>query len=84
MTRQSKNATNAARARTITAMHKNGEKGPSKTNPQHNKRHGYRDNPDNLKRQAEALKAKAGQEKTSGKQILRNAGNASKDEAVTA
>jgi len=31
MTRQSKNARNLAKARTITAMHKNGEKGPSKT-----------------------------------------------------
>lgn len=31
MTRQSKNARNLAKARQITAMHKNGEKGPART-----------------------------------------------------
>lgn len=31
MSRQSKNARNLAKARQITAMHKNGEKGPSRT-----------------------------------------------------
>lgn len=37
MSRQSKNARNLARAARITAMHKNGEKGPAKTSPQHGK-----------------------------------------------
>lgn len=37
MSRQSKNARNLARARQISAMHKNGEKGPAKTTPQHGK-----------------------------------------------
>lgn len=31
MTRQAKNARNLAKARQITAMHKNGEKGPTRT-----------------------------------------------------
>lgn len=31
MSRQSKNARNLAKARQITAMHKNGEKGPART-----------------------------------------------------
>lgn len=31
MSRQSKNARNLAKARSITLMHKNGEKGPSRT-----------------------------------------------------
>jgi hypothetical protein len=38
MSRQSKNARNLAKARDITKMHLNGEKGPSKTTPQHGKK----------------------------------------------
>lgn len=37
MSRQSKNARNLARAKQITGMHKNGEKGPAKTSPKHGK-----------------------------------------------
>jgi len=37
MSRQSKNARNLARARSISTMHKNGEKGPARTSPQHGK-----------------------------------------------
>jgi hypothetical protein len=78
MSRQSKNARNLAKARQITAMHKNGEKGPSRTTPQHGKKWGYRDNPEVLKRIAEAAKAAEPQnEKTAGKKILRGAGKAS-------
>lgn len=85
MSRQSKNAKNAARARAITAMHKNGEKGPSRTTPAHGKKWGYRDNPEVLKRIAEALKASQPQEeKTAGKKILRGAGKASREEQAAA
>lgn len=78
MSRQSKNARNLAKARTITAMHKNGEKGPSRTGALHGKKWGYRDNPEVLKRVAEALKASQPQnEKTAGNKILRGAGKAS-------
>lgn len=82
MTKQAKNARNLAKARQITAMHKNGEKGPARTTPAHGKKWGYRDNPEVLKRIAEALKASAGEdsggktEKTAGKRILRGAGKA--------
>lgn len=79
MSRNSKNARNLARARQITAMHKNGEKGASKTAPQHGKKWTYRHNPDAMKRLAEFLKGEAPAEKTSGKKILRSAGGASKD-----
>ena len=76
MSRNSKNARNLARARDITRMHKNGEKGPARTTPKHGKRWGYRDNPEVQKRIAEMLKAENPQEKTSGKKILRGAGKA--------
>lgn len=80
MSRNSKNARNLARARQISAMRKNGEKGPSKTTPQHNKRWGYRTNPDAQKRLAEAVKAMGAGSgrggRTSGRQILEKAGGA--------
>lgn len=83
MSRQSKNARNLAKARAITLMHKAGEKGPARTAPKHSKKWGYRDNPDVLKRLAEAAKAAEPQnEKTSGKKILRSAGKASRVENV--
>jgi hypothetical protein len=80
MSRNSKNARNLAKARDITKMHQNGEKGPARTSPQHGKKWGYRDNPEVLKRIAEAIKAanvEEKNEKTAGKKILRNAGKAS-------
>ena len=76
MSRQSKNARNLARAKQITAMHKNGEKGPSKTTPLHKKRHGYRTNPEAQKRLAEFLKSAGQPVKTGGKKILEGAGSA--------
>ena len=80
MSRQSKNARNLAKAKSITLMHKNGEKGPSKTAPAHGKKWTYRHNPDAMKRLAEATKpAEDKQEKTSGKKILRKAGAAAKE-----
>lgn len=83
MTRQAKNARNLAKARDITKMHQNGEKGPAKTTPLHGKRWGYRTNPDVQKRIAEMTKATSAAqseraEKTAGRKILRNAGGASK------
>ena len=86
MSRQSKNARNLARARDITKLHKNGEKGPSKTAPKHNKKWTYRSNPASMKALAEFLKAKSGdvdaaKEKTSGKAILRKAGKAARPES---
>lgn len=57
MTSQSKNARKLAKAREITRMHKNGEKGPAKTTPKHDKRWTYRSNPEIQKRVAEAMKA---------------------------
>lgn len=81
MTRQSKNARNLAKARSITLMHKNGEKGPARTTPLHNKKWGYRDSPEVAKRLAELAKvgedSGGNKEKTSGKKILRGAGKAS-------
>lgn len=75
MSRQSKNARNLARAKTITLMHKQGEKGPSRTNAQHGKKWGYRDNPEVAKRIAEQLKATQGPEdKTSARKVLSGAG----------
>jgi hypothetical protein len=53
MSRQSKNARNLAKARDISKMHANGEKGPARTSPAHGKKWGYRDNPEVLKRIAE-------------------------------
>ncbi len=38
MSRNSKNAKVLAKAREITALHKNGGKGPAKTTPKHEKR----------------------------------------------
>jgi hypothetical protein len=43
MSRNSKNARNLAKARDISKMHANGEKGPARTSPQHGKKWGYRD-----------------------------------------
>ena len=78
MSHNNKNARNLAKAKTITAMHAKGEKGPSKTTPLHGKKWGYRNNPEVLKRIAEALKALQPQnEKTAGNKILRGAGKAS-------
>jgi hypothetical protein len=78
MSRNSKNARNLAKARDITKMHQNGEKGPARTSPQHGKKWGYRDNPEVAKRIAEMMKAaEPANEKTAGKKILRNAGKAS-------
>ena len=57
MSSQSKNARKLAKAREITRMHKQGEKGPAKTTPKHNKRWTYRTNPETAKRIAEAMKA---------------------------
>ncbi len=57
MSSQSKNARKLAKAREITRMHKNGEKGPAQTTPLHGKRWGYRTNPEIQKRIAEAMKA---------------------------
>ena len=41
MSHNSKNATRMAQAKVITAMHKRGEKGPSKTQPQHGKKNAW-------------------------------------------
>ena len=82
MSRQSKNAKNRERAASFSKQRKDGNKGPSKTTPQHGKRWTYRGNPDVAKRVAEQLKATTGPdrtEKTSGKKILEKAGGASKD-----
>lgn len=83
MSRNSKNARNIARRKAISLMHKNGEKGPSRTAAKHGKRWTYRSNPDVAKRIAEMMKATSegeatSKEKTSGKAILRKAGGASK------
>jgi hypothetical protein len=81
MSRNSKNATRYEQAKVITMMHQKGEKGPSRTATKHEKRWGYRSNPEVLKRQQEAHKAAAAehQKKTSGAKILKDAGKASKD-----
>lgn len=79
MSRNSKNARNLAKARSVSLMHKNGEKGPSKTTPLHGKKWGYRTNPEAQKRLAEAIKAmSAPAGKTAGAAILAKAGGASK------
>ena len=57
MTAQSKNARKLAKAREISRMHKNGEKGPSRTTPLHGKRWTFRSNPEIQKRVAEMLKS---------------------------
>lgn len=80
MSRNNKNALRHEKAREISRMHLKGEKGPSKTTPQHHKRWGYRTNPEVQKRIAEQLKASQPQEKTSGKKILSQAGGASRDD----
>lgn len=81
MSRQSKNARNIARRKAITAMHKNGEKGPARTTPKHGKRVTYRTNPVLQKALAEFIKGNAPtKEKTSGREILRKAGAASRDD----
>lgn len=82
MSKNSKNARVLAKARDISKLHANGEKGPTRTTPLHGKEWGYRNNPEVLKRIAEALAEalKASQpkeEKTAGKRILRGAGKAS-------
>jgi hypothetical protein len=83
MSRNSKNATRKAQAKTITSMHLKGEKGPARTTPLHQKKWGYRDNPEVLKRIAEAAKAaQPSNEKTAGKRILRGAGKAAQPQQV--
>ena len=77
MSRQSKNAKKLAKAAQITAMHKNGEKGPSRTTPVHGKRWGYRTNPETQKRVAEMLKATKAPTRGASK-ILDGAGSAAK------
>ena len=79
MSRQSKNARNLERARQISMLHKDGKKGPAKTNPKHGKRWGYRTNPDVIKRIAEQAKAAQTNERTSGKKLLEGAGNAARE-----
>lgn len=82
MSRNSKNATRKAQAKAITALHQSGQKAAAKTTPLHNKKWGYRSNPDVAKRIAEMVKATAKddpKDKTAGKKILRKAGGASKD-----
>lgn len=83
MSRNSKNAKLHAKAREMSALHLKGEKGPSKTTPLHNKRWGYRDNPEVLKRIAEANKAANAEpgkgERTAKSKILAKAGGASKE-----
>jgi hypothetical protein len=64
-------------------MHKDGGKGPSRTEPKHGKRWTYRNNPVAQKALAEAVKALAQatkQDKTSGAAILANAGAASAED----
>lgn len=68
MSSQSKNARKLAKAREISRMHKNGEKGPAKTTPRHDKRWTYRSNPEIQKRIAEAMKAS--NEATAKKTVL--------------
>lgn len=83
MSRNSKNARNHERARQMTAMRKNGNKGPAKTTPKHGKRVTYRTNPDTQKRIAEALKASSLAEskstRTSGRKLLESAGKAAQE-----
>lgn len=82
MSRNNKGARLVAQRKAITAMHKNGNKGPSKTQPKHGKRWTYRSNPIIQKSIAEALKASKvegrGPAKTSGAAILAKAGGAAK------
>ena len=79
MSRQSKNTRNLARAAVYTAMHLKGEKGASKTTPQHGKKWTYRHNPDAMKKLAEFLKSSSVDTKATGaKAILSKAGGAAK------
>lgn len=83
MTKQRKNEKKAVLAKAITALHKNGEKGPARTTAIHGKKWTYRSNPDSMKRLAEFLKGpeEVKTEKTAGKRILRGAGKASQPAA---
>lgn len=78
MSHNNKNARNLAKARAITLLHKNGEKGPAKTNPQHGKKWTYRGNPDAMKKLNEFVKGPepTKEDKTSAKKILSKAGRA--------
>lgn len=79
MSRNNKNARRHAEARERSKQRQAGNKGPSKTQPQHGKRWTYRNNPEIQKRIAEQLKAGAPESsrgKTSGKKILEGAGSA--------
>ena len=79
MSRNNKGARNGARAKQYSALRQKGESGPAKTTPAHGKRWTYRSNPDAMKRLAEAVKELAiPKRKTSGKQILEEAGGAAK------
>lgn len=75
MSRQNKAVKNRARAKEITRMHLAGEKGAASTGPKHNKRWGYRNNPDVLKRISEAMKAER-EHLTNAQKALRGAGKA--------
>jgi len=80
MSKNNKNARNLERARQFSKQRQQGNKGAAKTTPLHNKKWGYRTNPEVQKRIAEQLKAtQAANEKTSGKKILESAGGASKE-----
>lgn len=77
MSRQSKAVSKRAIAKQFSEARKRGEKGPSRTTTLHKKRYGYRTNPLNKERIAEAFKAANPlPTKTSGKQILEGAGTA--------
>lgn len=80
MSKNSKNAQRLVKAREMSKLRKEGNKGPARTTPKHEKRWGYRDNPEVAKRKAEMLKAtQEPKDKTAGKKILAGAGGASKE-----
>jgi hypothetical protein len=56
MSRQSKQAKRAVVAKAITALHKAGKRGPSRTSPKTEGRHGYRHNAKRMEALAEFVK----------------------------
>jgi hypothetical protein len=56
MSRQSKNASNQARAAEFTALHKQGLKGPKQTTPKHGKKNTRWNHPETAKARAAILK----------------------------
>jgi len=68
MSRNSKSATNLARAKMYSKLRQEGKKSPSKTEPKHGKRHTYRTNPEIAKRLAE-IAAGGSVKKTRGASI---------------